>query len=73
MFPHLPAQVVEQHRRLPPLLNDRALFTRASPFNDKQDPSYHSPSNRIAANYSPVGSGAAAVLFEHFPKVCSVH
>lgn len=28
-------QVVEQRRKLPPLVNDRSLFTRAAPFNDK--------------------------------------
>lgn len=43
--------------RLPPLLNQAALFTRAATFGDTADLYYHSPSNRIAANYSPQTSG----------------
>jgi hypothetical protein len=54
---------------LPPLLNDRALFTKAATYGDKDDPFYHSPSNRIAANYSPSSHVAAAYLFEEFPQV----
>ena len=62
-----PSQMVEQRRKLPPMLNDRALFTRAAPFGDKDDPFYHSPSSRIANNFSPASMRAASVLFEHFP------
>ncbi len=61
-------QMVEQRRELPPMVNDRALFTKAAPFNDKEDPFYHSPSNRIGNNYSPQAFLAAAVLFEQFPQ-----
>ncbi|MEW5311652.1 MAG: hypothetical protein WDW38_003348 [Sanguina aurantia] len=51
----------------PPLMNDRALFTKAAPFGDKDDPYYHSPSSRIGGNYSPHAALAAAILFEEFP------
>lgn len=62
-------QMVEQQRKLPPLLNERSLFTRASTYGDKEDPLYHSPCNRIAHSYSPGSSRAAAVLFEQFTLV----
>eukprot|EP00983_Pelagomonas_calceolata_P052909 1143064-Pelagomonas_calceolata.AAC.3 len=61
--------MVEQRRKLPPMVNDRALFTRAAPFNDKSDPFYHSPSQRIGNNYSPQSMLAASILFEQFPSV----
>ena len=60
-------KMLEQRRKLPPMINDRSLFTRAAPFGDKDDPFYHSPSNRIASNYSPSSMTAASILFEHFP------
>jgi hypothetical protein len=62
-------QMLEQRRKLPPMVNDRSLFTRAAPFYDKSDPFYHSPSQRIGSNYTPSSMHAAAVLFEVFPKV----
>lgn len=62
-------QMVEQRRKLPPLINDRALFTKAAPYGDKEDPFYHSPSNKIGNNYSPQSMHAAAILFEEFPAV----
>lgn len=43
--------------RLPPLLNQAALFTRAATFGDTADLYYHSPSNRVGANYSPQTCG----------------
>ncbi|MEW5299252.1 MAG: hypothetical protein WDW36_002285 [Sanguina aurantia] len=60
-------KMVEQRRKHPPLMNDRALFTKAAPFGDKDDPYYHSPSSRIGGNYSPHAALAAAILFEEFP------
>jgi len=63
------SQMVEQRRKLPPMVNDRALFTRAAPFYDKSDPFYHSPSQRIGSNYSPHSMLAASILFELFPAV----
>ena len=62
-------QMVAQRRKLPALINDHALFTRAAPFNDKEDPFYHSPSNRIGNNYSPRAHVATSILFEEFPSV----
>ncbi|GFR45764.1 hypothetical protein Agub_g7181 [Astrephomene gubernaculifera] len=62
------AEIMSQRRKLPPLLNDRSLFTRASPYGNKDDPFYHSPSNRIGNNYSPSSMRAAAILFEEFPQ-----
>ena len=64
-----PPQMLEQRRKLPPMLNERSLFTRASPFGNKEDPFYHSPSSRIANNYSPHSGRAASVLFEQFAAV----
>lgn len=61
-------QVVEQRRKLPPVLNDKALFTRAAPFGDRADQAYHAPSNRIGAYYSPAARVAAAALFEEHPQ-----
>lgn len=68
------AQMLSQRRKLPPMINDRSLFTRAAPFGDKDDPFYHSPSNRIGNNFSPASGVAAAILFEEFPAVsaCSL-
>lgn len=63
------AQVVEQRRKLPPVVNDKALFTRAAPFGDRSDQAYHAPSNRIGTYYSPASTHAAAQLFEEFPQV----
>ncbi len=54
---------------MPPVLNDRALFTKAAPFGDRGDQSYHAPSNRIGVNYSPASMAAAAALFEEVPQV----
>lgn len=62
-------QVVEQRRKLPPVVNDKALFTKAAPYGDRADQAYHAPSNKIAAYYSPEASHAAALLFEEFPVV----
>ena len=59
-------QMLEQRRKLPPMINERSLFTRAAPYGDKDDPFYHSPSNRIGNNYSPSSMRAASILFEHF-------
>lgn len=64
-------QVVEQRRRLPPVLNDRALFTKAAPYGDRGDQTYHAPSNRIGVNYSPDSRAAASILFEEFPQASS--
>ena len=36
--------MMEQRRKLPPMLNERALFTLAAPYGDKDDPFYHSAS-----------------------------
>jgi hypothetical protein len=62
-------QVVEQRRKLPPVLNDKALLTRAAPFGHRADQAYHAPSNRIGVYYSPSSMAAAAQLFEEFPQV----
>ncbi|GLI65190.1 hypothetical protein VaNZ11_008652 [Volvox africanus] len=62
------AEIVSQRRKLPPLINDRSLFTRAAPYGNKDDPFYHSPSNRIGNNFSPYSMRAAAILFEEFPQ-----
>jgi len=43
--------------RIPELLNELALFTRASPYGDTNDLYYHAPSNRVAVNYSPASQG----------------
>lgn len=63
-------QVLQQRRKLPPVLNERQLFTRAAAFGDRGDPAYHGPCNRIAVHYSPGSMAAAAALFEEFPQVC---
>jgi hypothetical protein len=68
---HVP-QVVQQRRKLPPVVNDKALFTRAAPYGDRSDQAYHAPSNRIGSYYSPASSNAAAQLFEEFPQVHSL-
>jgi hypothetical protein len=60
-------KVVQQRRRLPPAVNDQALFLRASAYGDCEDPFYHSPCNKIGSNYSPEAAVAAAILFEEFP------
>jgi dynein heavy chain len=62
-------QVVEQRRKLPPVLNDKALFTKAAPFGDRTDQSYHAPSNRIGVYYSPCSMAAASMLLEEVPQV----
>lgn len=59
-------QVLEQRWKLPHVVNDKALFTRAAPFGDR---ALHAPSNRIGSYYSPASAHAAAVLFEEFPQV----
>jgi hypothetical protein len=61
-------QVVEQRRKLPPLINDNALFTRAAPFSNRADQAYHAPSNRIGCFLSPASMVAAAALFEQLPQ-----
>eukprot|EP00878_Enallax_costatus_P013463 GHUV01014078.1.p1 GENE.GHUV01014078.1~~GHUV01014078.1.p1 ORF type:complete len:1340 (+),score=424.03 GHUV01014078.1:252-4271(+) len=61
-------QVVQQRRKLPPVLNDKALFTRAATYGDRADQSYHAPSNRIGVHYSPASMAAAGMLFEEFPQ-----
>jgi dynein heavy chain len=63
-------QVMEQRRRLPPVLNDKSLFTKAAPYGDRGDQGYHSPCNRIGVNYSPASGAAASLLFEEYPQVC---
>lgn len=65
----LTPQIVQQRRKLPPVVNDKALFTRAAPYGDRSDQAYHAPSNRIGSYYSPASSNAAAQLFEEFPQV----
>eukprot|EP00775_Hariotina_reticulata_P006670 gene6670-6894_t len=62
------SKVVEQRRKLPPVLNDKALFTKAAPFGDRADQSYHGPSNRIGVYYSPCSMAAAAMLLEEVPQ-----
>jgi hypothetical protein len=63
----LAKRVAHQRRRLPPVINDQALFTKASPYGDPEDPFYHSPSSKIGSYYSPQAAVAAAILFEEFP------
>jgi hypothetical protein len=63
----LAKRVVQQHRRLPPAINEQALFTKSCPYGDTDDPFYHSPCNKIGSNYSPEAAVAAAILFEEFP------
>jgi hypothetical protein len=60
---------MEQRRRLPPVLNDKSLFTKAAPYGDRGDQGYHSPCNRIGVNYSPASGAAASLLFEEYPQV----
>ncbi|KAF6266164.1 dynein heavy chain 9 [Scenedesmus sp. NREL 46B-D3] len=67
-FHDIADMVVQQRRKLPPVLNDKALFTRAAPFGDRADQSYHAPSNRIGVYYSPSSMAAAAQLFEEFHR-----
>jgi len=54
--------------RLPPVVDDSALFLLASPFGDTDDPWRHAPSQRIGSNYTPAAAEAAAVLFEEFAR-----
>eukprot|EP00879_Flechtneria_rotunda_P028769 GHRR01030989.1.p1 GENE.GHRR01030989.1~~GHRR01030989.1.p1 ORF type:complete len:247 (+),score=89.89 GHRR01030989.1:526-1266(+) len=61
-------KIMEQRRKLPPVLNDKALFTKAAPFGDRADGAYHAPSNRIGVYYSPASMTAASMLFEEFPQ-----
>ena len=63
------SQVVGQRQRLPPVLNDKSLFTKAAPYGDREDQAYHAPSNRIGVNYSPASMAAASLLFEECPQV----
>lgn len=63
----LAKRIVQQRRRLPPAINDAALFTRACPYGDSDDPFYHSISSKVASYYSPQAAVAAAILFEEFP------
>jgi hypothetical protein len=63
----LAKRVMQQRRRLPPAINDQALFTKASPYGDPEDPFYHSPSSKIGSYYSPQAAVAAAILLEEFP------
>ncbi|GMH33280.1 hypothetical protein BSKO_01114 [Bryopsis sp. KO-2023] len=62
----LAGKVVESRRKLPPVINERALFTKAAPFTDLDDPYYHSPTNRVGNHYTPTSMLAAASLFEEF-------
>lgn len=64
------SRIVESRRKLPPMINDSALFTLASPYGAPKDPYYHAPSTRIASHYTPGAGFASAVLFEEFPQVC---
>lgn len=64
-------KVIEQKRKLPPLLNERAVHTRAATYGDKYDQFYHSPSSRIGANFSMTSEWANGNLLEHFPQVSS--
>ena len=64
----LAKKIVQQRRRLPAAINEQALFTKASPYGDTEDPFYHSACNRIGGNYSPHAAIAAAILFEEFPQ-----
>ncbi|KAI8464307.1 MAG: dynein heavy chain and region D6 of dynein motor-domain-containing protein [Monoraphidium minutum] len=52
--------VAEQRRRLPAVINDRALFTRAVPFGGRGYPPCRGPSGRIGAQYSPAADAHAA-------------
>lgn len=64
--------LIQQRRQLPPAINERAFFTKASPFGDPKDPYYHSPCHKIASYFSPDAACAASVLFEdHSPRQCS--
>lgn len=65
-------KTIEQRRLLPPLLNDRAVHTRAATYGDKYDQFFHSPSSRIGANYSQQSAWAGGELLEVFPQDPSV-
>lgn len=65
----LAAKIVESRRRLPPLINDSALFTLASTYGDPRDPYFHAASTRVGAHFTPSAAYASAVLFEEFPQV----
>jgi dynein heavy chain, axonemal len=58
---------LSQRRQLPPAINSRALFTKAAPYGDLEDPMFHSTCNRIGSNYSPSAAVLAAALFEEYP------
>ena len=60
----LAENVVQQRRQLPPAVNDKALFTKASPFGDPKDPFYHSPCNRIASYFAPHAAASAGLHLE---------
>eukprot|EP00232_Nephroselmis_pyriformis_P007530 CAMPEP_0182876984 /NCGR_PEP_ID=MMETSP0034_2-20130328/14478_1 /TAXON_ID=156128 /ORGANISM="Nephroselmis pyriformis, Strain CCMP717" /LENGTH=101 /DNA_ID=CAMNT_0025009801 /DNA_START=147 /DNA_END=448 /DNA_ORIENTATION=- len=50
----LAQEITRKRKRLPPVLNDNALFTRASPFaSSNQDIFYHAPTARIARVLHP--------------------
>lgn len=61
-------KVIDARRKLPPVLNETSLFTRAASFPERGDIFYHSPSSRISAHYSPSSWLAASALFEEFPS-----
>lgn len=48
--------------RLPPVLNDRSLFTLAATFGHAGDLSLQRASGRIAAHYSPEARAAEVAL-----------
>lgn len=47
---------------IPPLLDDRSLFTKAATYGDQEDPFYHSPSSRIGSYYTPSAGRAGDLL-----------
>jgi hypothetical protein len=55
-------QMADQRRRLPPVLNERSLFTKAAPVGDMADNSFQPPSQRIGTHYSPLSRVAARLL-----------
>lgn len=64
------AQVVKQRRKMPAVINERALFTRAATFSEETDHFYHSPSARIASNYTPSAAHVTALLLEQGKVWC---
>ncbi|DBB17907.1 TPA: hypothetical protein ACH3X3_002922 [Trebouxia sp. C0006] len=47
---------------VPPLLDERSLFTKAATYGDRGDPYYHPPSSRIGSYYTPAASRACDLL-----------